>query len=100
MANNKKKKKKVKKVKVIIPYTKAERDKQISMIKMKLSELGLLNYDEDMINIQDKMDKFVETGEEYRDHVKLLGTKRVIHITLVNNKSKAINVLLTFDKNV
>ena len=41
---NRKKKKKQKKVKVIIPYSKEERDSKISTIKMKLSELGLLNY--------------------------------------------------------
>jgi hypothetical protein len=98
MVNNKKKKKK--KVKVIIPYTKEERENQISMIKMKLSELGLLNYDEDMINIQKKMDKFVETGTEYSDRIKLRGTKRIINVMLRNNKNKAINVLLEYDKNV
>ena len=97
---NRKKKKKQKKVKVIIPYTKEERENQISMIKMKLSELGLLNYDEDMINIQKKMDEFVETGTEYSDRIKLRGTKRIINVMLRNNKNKAINVLLEYDKNI
>ena len=97
---NRKKKKKQKKVKVIIPYTKEERESQISTIKMKLSELGLLNYDEDMINIQKKMDDFVETGTEYSDRIKIRGTKRIINVILRNNKNKAINVLLEYDKNV
>lgn len=97
---NKKKKKKQKKVKVIIPYTKEERENQISMIKMKLSELGLFNYDEDMINIQKKMDEFVEDGTEYSDRVKLRGTKRIINIILRNNKNKAISMLLEYNKNV
>ena len=97
---NRKKKKKQKKVKVIIPYTKEERNSQICMIKMKLSELGLLNYDEDMINIQKKMDEFVETGAEYYDRIKIKGTKRIINVTLRNNKNKAINVLLEYNKNV
>ena len=97
---NRKKKKKQKKIKVIIPYSKEERESQISTIKMKLSELGLLNYDEDMINIQKKMDEFVETGAEYYDRIKIRGTKRIINVILRNNKNKAINVLLEYDKNV
>ena len=99
MPSNKKKRNK-KKVKVIIPYTKEERFQKVEAIKTKLAELGLLHYDEDMINIQKKMDHFVETGEKYKDHVKLMGTKRIIHVSMTNNKNKAINVLLTYDKDV
>ena len=98
MSSNKKKRKK--KVKVIIPYTKEERLQKVEAIKAKLAELGLLHYDQDMIDIQEKMDNFVETGEEYKDHVKLMGTKRIIHVSMTNNKNKAINVLLTYDKDV
>ena len=70
--NNKKKKKKEKKV--IVPYTKEEREKKINSIKQKLLGLGLLNYDESMINVQKKMDEYVENGTEY-NIIKLFHTR-------------------------
>jgi hypothetical protein len=95
---NKKKKKKEKKV--IVPYTKEQREKKINSIKGKLIQVGLLNYDEDMIKVQDKMDKFVESGEEYNDSVKLMGTKRILQINLKNNVAKDCTLILKYDENV
>jgi len=95
--NNKKKKKEPK---VIVPYTKEERQKKINNIKSKLIELQLWNYDEDMINVQNKMEQFIETGEEYQDTVKLLGAKRVLHIILKNNSKIDCTVFLKYNADV
>lgn len=96
--NNKKKKKKEKKV--IVPYTKEQRQKKIDCIKGKLIQIGLLNYDEDMIKVQEKMDNFVESGEEYSDSVKLMGTKRILQINLKNNIARDCTLMLKYDENV
>jgi hypothetical protein len=97
--SNKKKGKK-KEPKVILPYTKEERAKKIECIKNKLMHLELWNYDEDMINVQEKMKEFVETGAEYEDSVKLLGTKHVLHIILRNNNKKDCTLLLKYNENI
>ena len=96
--NNKKKKKKEKKI--IVPYTKEEREKKINSIKQKLLGLGLLNYDESMINVQKKMDEYVENGTEYNDNVKLFGTKRILQINLKNNNKRDCTIILQYNENI
>lgn len=53
-----------------------------------------------MIKVQEKMDNFVESGEEYSDSVKLMGTKRILQINLKNNIARDCTLMLKYDENV
>lgn len=98
--SKKKKAKKNKGKKVIIPYTKEERSKQINEIRVKLHTLGLALYNEKMKELQKKMDEFIEVGTEHSDVIKLEGAKRILEVSLRNNIKKPIRFFLKYNENV
>ena len=98
--SKKKRAKKNKEKKIIIPYTKEERSKQINEIRTKLHTLGLAYYNDEMKSLQKKMDEFIESGNEYSNIIKLYGAKRILEVSLRNNNKKPIRFFLKYNENI
>ena len=69
--------------KEIEKYTLEERESQLKTLKTKLEMFGLGIYQEETDELYKHMDNFIKNGTEYRDTIKLIGSKRKMDIIFV-----------------
>jgi hypothetical protein len=81
-------KNKVAKVKPVVPYTMAERDKYVNDFFVQLS---MVTEEEVPLDCYKKMKEFVSTGKEYIDKVQIDVLKK-LDINLVNDKNKKLYI--------
>ena len=90
--------KKTKKVK--LEKTKEIRIKEINIIKEKIENLGLSNSNENINELYNIFENYIETGQSESGIIKLLGLKREIHYILSNRQHIENSVNLKYNENI
>ena len=96
----KKSRRKDNKVKKIELYTKQEKYNEISKLVSKLEMLGLGVYEEQMKQLDEMTQKFMNNDIEFREMIHLPGSKRKMDIRFVNNKKHPISINLVYDEKI
>jgi len=96
----KKSRRKDNKVKKIELYTKQEKYNEISKLVSKLEMLGLGVYEEQMKQLDEMTQKFINNDIEFREMIHLPGSKRKMDIRFVNNKKHPISINLVYDEKI
>jgi hypothetical protein len=80
--------------------TKEERIKEINDIKDKIESLGLSNSNENINELYNIFDNYIEIGIADSGMIKLPGLKREIHYILSNRKHIENSVNLKYNENI
>lgn len=96
--NKNKKRKNRRKEKKFIPYTKKERQQKINCIYLQLMNKNI--YEIIPKDVKNKINCYIDTGEEYVENIYLEDYGRMLEINLTNNKNiNSENMIkLTFKK--
>jgi hypothetical protein len=81
-------------------YTKQEKYNEISKLVSKLEMLGLGVYEEEMKQLDEMTQKFMNEDIEFREIINLPGSKRKMDIKFTNNKKYPIVINLLYDEGV
>lgn len=72
---------------IIDLYTKEEKYNEIAKLVAKLEMLGLGVYEEQMKKLDEMSQKYMNDNKEFREIIPLPGSKRIMNIRFLNNKS-------------
>jgi len=84
------------KEKKVVLYNKKEREKKVFSIKMQLIQIDMYQILND--EIKQKIDEYIETGNEYIAEYDLPQYSRKMIINLVNDKNRESYIKLVFKK--
>ena len=96
----KKSKRRENKEKKIEFYTKQEKYNEISKLVSKLEMLGLGVYEEQMKQLDEMTQKFMNHDIEFREIIYLPGSKRKMDVRFINNKKHPISINLLYDERI
>jgi hypothetical protein len=96
----KKSKRPVNKEKKIELYTKQDKYNEISKLVSKLEMLGLGVYHDEMKQLDEMSQKFMNEDIEFREIINFPGSKRKMDIKFINNKKHPISINLVYDERV
>ena len=69
-------------------------------LKMKLEMVGVSQITNNIEEIKDAFNNFIENGTEFDDSIKLHGAKYVLNMKLINNNKKTAEIFLKYKENV